>query len=393
MPVSQHYGPLAAAGGGAGFSADCIAALQACGFNPDHFGSYEEVCKKIEAAKEKVAKWNKAVADGRAATGTPPSRDDYFLAGCQSGHIRQNATAVTSGGRGGSLCNNVMDGYNGLDAGCLPQSGRASGNGTHGQASWLETTQAAGRGSTGDKYRVADRRADEAARVRSTVNRQMHGMNEAEQRAAQARQLQAQAKAAKGSGAAAGTAGGSASGAQAGSTAPKKKNPSAAERDMAAECISAFQQFKEAEMKAKCKADAAGSPNKSTPKGYKAELAKRRADASQAWKRASAARQNVRAKEKSLANAQKSGDPARIARAQANLRLARVQSGNAASEARRASERVAQYSPESQACWMAQGRRLNNGTQRSAGRVPARGGSSSPPAPYNTPGAAPTIGF
>ena len=101
-------------GGAAGmFSAECVALLAKYGYKPDDFGDYDHVYGRCKAAREKK----------------PADRTDHekFLAGCQSGHLQQNACSQR---QRGNPCTNLVDGHDDNRYPCMPHQGRADTAGT-----------------------------------------------------------------------------------------------------------------------------------------------------------------------------------------------------------------------------------------------------------------------
>ncbi|MCC6322663.1 MAG: hypothetical protein IT438_14640, partial [Phycisphaerales bacterium] len=283
MPVSQHFGPIVEAGGGAGFSADCAAALAKCGLSPDSFGSYSHVASQIDAAKQACADWDIARKSGNLAGATPPTAEQRFLSQCESGHIMQNATGQRASADRNNYCHNVIDGYDAHAAPAMPMHDGAEGRSGHGIATRMETSQATARGTPGTVcYNEADRRADQQARARAVVEDHTRRMNNAERWAAKQRDAQAQAAGGTGPGGP-GTGGGGAGGAApAGATQPKKYSPTSADLDLAAECIAAMAAWTEENMKATCAASAAANAQRAASPEHAAEASRLRQEATDA---------------------------------------------------------------------------------------------------------------
>ncbi len=128
------------AGGNAMFSAECIAALAKCNYEPEDFGSYDQVSKRIDKARAKTSAYDEWVAKGRPATRPKDFDKDYpkrgpwpppaptdrerWLSTCQAGHLGQNACRQR--GRG-DPCSNLVDGYQDNLAACMPHQGQAFG--------------------------------------------------------------------------------------------------------------------------------------------------------------------------------------------------------------------------------------------------------------------------
>lgn len=119
MAVAQTPGTWLKGGAGGMWSADCIAALVACGINPDSFGSYSARAKAQNAARtayrERREKEAEAHREGRGGRpheascprGSSPEAlcachetegafrelgpERWFIANSESGHISQNA--------------------------------------------------------------------------------------------------------------------------------------------------------------------------------------------------------------------------------------------------------------------------------------------------------------
>jgi hypothetical protein len=161
------------AGGGATFSAECVAALLQAGYDPDWFGSYDHVYGKIKQAQARVADhdaWEK-----RGKTDPQPKEPlkpgDRYLANCQSGHISQDATHRAKGGRN-NPCANYQYGYDTDKAPCMPQTaGPWDPPGSeHNVASRHEVACALRPPGPNKPYDPAQREEDEKKRLDLVVN-------------------------------------------------------------------------------------------------------------------------------------------------------------------------------------------------------------------------------
>jgi hypothetical protein len=130
------------AGGGIGFSPDCVKALAACGLSPDDFGTYDEVKARISAAKSKVWDYDQAKKN-KTKLPPKPTAHDRYLANSEGGHLRQNALFQR---RRGNFCQNEdgklnsnypgAAGYHADWAPCGPHFVGA-GRGKRGSTHWL----------------------------------------------------------------------------------------------------------------------------------------------------------------------------------------------------------------------------------------------------------------
>jgi hypothetical protein len=200
VAVFQTPGAWVLAGGGGYWSAECRAALAACGIDPDNFGTYQQRAEAQKAAREGYQRQRVAEAEetprrapgrdhvsgcvrsnparrkGTVCTcyedasafndylyghnGAPPnpngSMQPWLTANSQSGHISGNAFYVASGSRKeGDPCANVRPtyasgqftstggyGYDGELAFCMDHYGRANNPGTsHNQITRREENQ------------------------------------------------------------------------------------------------------------------------------------------------------------------------------------------------------------------------------------------------------------
>lgn len=149
MPTPAPHTPIMFTRGGASmaWSAACVKALMDCGYHPDDFGDYDHVQKRCRTARRKVEK--QQIYDDAPQPKPPPSPPnpgptphEYFLAESQSGHLTQDATQRSAGARGGSACDNHVDGYDGSAAPCMPHHGSAQTFGTqHNVVSVMESEQ------------------------------------------------------------------------------------------------------------------------------------------------------------------------------------------------------------------------------------------------------------
>lgn len=380
------------------FSADCVAAMLACGLNPDHFGSYSDVRDKCDAAKQRVAKWNaaKRIEDPveRAAEmnrqGGPPSAEDYYLAKCQSGHIMQNATAQATTIRNPSpppasisagrhdRCANIVDGYSQNGAPAMPMNreehrtvGAMEASQANGHAQGAGHSNQPGRQTPrGLDYSQEQRRADQRERngeyVRAHVDsrqRRLCDTRAAKERSAYEDTV-AEATGAAKSGDAAGTDDGSPS-------KPSGPAPSDDVMDKAADCLSEAAEKSEDQMIADCGKNASANAEQAASPAHQAEverLGQERDAAAQAHQESRDAWRQYYADQREGKNPARPTNPPPW------------ETGPAA---RQASDRYDEAA--SLGCYAEQGRRIQNGQGNTDGRIP--GGAFDP----NTPPSNPTV--
>jgi len=118
------------AGGSAFFSADCQALLIAAKLNPDWFGSYDKVNKKIQDAKTKCANFDRLTPAGQARVPASrrPTPEDRFLADSTAGHLVQdgvyrNARDPANLSGRNNPCARLVDGYVHGNAPAVPTQG------------------------------------------------------------------------------------------------------------------------------------------------------------------------------------------------------------------------------------------------------------------------------
>lgn len=143
------------------FSARCVELLARAGYKAEWFGSYDHVAEQIRAAKKKCADFDGGVS--REA----PTAEDRYLAGCQSGHLVQNAVFQNERG---NPCSNVAPGHEDNLFPCMPQAGHAmQPGGEHQRATVDEQSSAGAHGSPGSTYPAGAIRDDANARAQSIV--------------------------------------------------------------------------------------------------------------------------------------------------------------------------------------------------------------------------------
>jgi hypothetical protein len=196
-------------GGSAFFSAACQAALVSAALNPDWFGDYEHVSKKIRDAKIKRAQWAAmTTAQQDARPGRRPTREEVFLSNCTASHLSQNgvntnARVPNADGtpatppfppngsplnvpgargrpRGGNPCASLVAGYTEGTAPCFPGEGSNDIPGSMEQRLGDREKEqiAAQRALTGDRYPAAAMRRDENDRSSIVVGGQQQRWNE-----------------------------------------------------------------------------------------------------------------------------------------------------------------------------------------------------------------------
>lgn len=266
-------------GGADIFSARCVQALADAGYEPEDFGSYDYVAKRIAAAQRKCERWDEAQEYGETLPPEDePTERDRWLARCQAGHLGQNACYQTERG---NPCSNVLPGHDDGLYPCMPMEGSARVPGTeHNLWSIDEVDQPAARGLTpGSPYPEsqmdadADKRteklvANRGSRPAVTTQRQDKGSGADEADAAPAE--------------AAGEAG-KASGDVSSSSAGALKK---IDGETAAECINAFRRAGVAAMREHCKNSVEENEAIAGDEEYRANLAREREAARQRWKEA-----------------------------------------------------------------------------------------------------------
>lgn len=112
------------AGGGAFFSARCIALLAEYGYQPEEFGTYENTLSHLRQCRQEVADWRRAGSpapgpDARTQElGRPVSDPNHY----QSGHLGMNSCHQDTRGR---PCTNFVDGHEMDQYPCMPHQGSA----------------------------------------------------------------------------------------------------------------------------------------------------------------------------------------------------------------------------------------------------------------------------
>jgi hypothetical protein len=135
-PAPHTPGLFQLAGGQKGFNDACKKALQKCGYDPDDFGTHEQVQKKISDAKDKVEDYNDALKTNKKPMPPKPTEHDAMLARCESGHLTQDRMfhAPGSGTRADPCQNNNPPdgdarGYESSQAPCMPMQAFGSQGG------------------------------------------------------------------------------------------------------------------------------------------------------------------------------------------------------------------------------------------------------------------------
>lgn len=248
--VAQTAGTWMLSPGRSRFSADCLAALVACGIDPDGFGSYDSVADRISDAK---ASFNGAPYD--ASSSTENRHSEFLTSQSQSGHMVQNAVFQAPGSRGNPCTNsppaNLNDpnapsafGYTDGGAPCTMHYGNSSLYGTcHGNVTLVVERSYdpadAGQPFTQDQMR---NQATASAREQANWNRDRYSDLQSRDRDQVERLANAQQAASaqlSGSGAAAGSLGAVAPPANGTPATPEAAAAQAANQQKAAECISA----------------------------------------------------------------------------------------------------------------------------------------------------------
>ena len=135
VAVFQTPGAWVLAGGGGYWSAECRAALAACGIDPDNFGTYQQRLDAQKAAREGYQR--PRIAEAEATPRRAPGRD--HVSGCvRSDSSRRTSRHVCSCHEDASAFNDVLMGTNGAPpnpSGSMQpwltanaQSGHISGN-------------------------------------------------------------------------------------------------------------------------------------------------------------------------------------------------------------------------------------------------------------------------
>ncbi len=244
------------AGGAGMFSARCVELLAKAGYTPEMFGTYDHVAKLNRAARDNVAAHDAWVAGGRQGPEPACTDQDRFLAGCQSGHLTQNACFQT--GRD-DPCSNVGTPPIPYDCGmapCMPQWGGASQHGSdHYLVSRHEETSGAAAGPRGAPYpgsqidAHSDDRARQLMQSHSSANASQAQLNQI--RMGSDRRTQATATAAEARDARHASATEITAGAAQGQTPSSPSTPglTEAEANELAECINNFRKAAMAEMR------------------------------------------------------------------------------------------------------------------------------------------------
>ncbi len=248
------------------FSAECVKLLAKAGYSGDSFGSYSYVKGLIKDAKAAVAKYAETVAAGKPNPSLKPSAFETYLAGCQAGHLVQNAVFQTERG---NPCSNVpgMPGFDESQCPCMPQAGAATApGGEHNLATLHEQASARAAGPPGSTYPAAQIENDCANRAGQVAdNQQLAAAN---------------GRSPLGVGGAEGAApgGGASSGGDAGGAAgPSASKPNAPPKlynapltgQTAGECIDSFRKAGMQAMQDRCASDKERKKNlaKANPKG------------------------------------------------------------------------------------------------------------------------------
>ncbi len=310
-------------GGAAGmFSAACIKAIQKAGLQPEDFGSYDYVGKRLhekrqkcnladdykngvpknipkaeqKARRKRLAEWKK---DNPGKAPPQPTEHDRRLAESQAGHLTMNSTYQRERG---NPCTSMVDGYEDNLAPCMPHHGSTATAGS--EHHWVyhnEYNQPRNHGLSPEgsdlnncrdpkagqkppvpphKYPADKLDQDESDRIKNNPKLNGEGTS-----AKKGKGQPASGAGKKGKGAKkaapkkAGKAGGAGSG-KAGKGANKPAWQKEITGNSAAECIDNFRKAAIAAMKQKCvdeigenKKAASGGTNK-TPEEYQADLQK-----------------------------------------------------------------------------------------------------------------------
>lgn len=373
------------AGGSAFFSATCQRLLISAGLNPDAFGSYDAVSKKIRDAKTKIADWNAMTPAQQAASpGARPTAQDHFMANSTASHLihdgayrnarvpNANGTPATppfppnpamnqpgAPGRD-NPCASRVDGYTtgtapafaGEGSGAIPGSMEQQ-IGAQEQAQMA--TQVAANGGTSDTYPAATLRNDENARTTTLVNNQPARFNAVQNDPNRGNNPSA-ALSGSGPNGQAATAAERAAFAQ-GVDAKKPKRPSIPRSQIihgqtAEECINAWRERAKAAMKTSgLDEEIARTQNEATPVAQAAAAANH-----------TAAQGNVATAQANVA-ATAPGTPER-ARAEAAASAARLRAATAREEFQRTQTAAARLP-----CLRQMQTNLRNGTQNEDGRA------------------------
>jgi hypothetical protein len=190
-------------GGGSFFSAQCQEALASAGLNPDWFGDYDSVSKKIRDAKVKRAKWAGMTPSQQAANpDRRPTPEDVFLSNCTASHLTQDgvyrrarvpnpdgtvapplppgAPMGTPGAEGrGDPCASLVAGYTEGTAPCFPGEGsdRIPGSMERQLGEWERQQIREERARSGDRYPAAALTRDENLRSEVITEQQRDRWN------------------------------------------------------------------------------------------------------------------------------------------------------------------------------------------------------------------------
>ncbi len=199
-------------GGSAFFSKKCQQLLIECKINPDWFGSYDYVSKRLDVARDNVDAFRAATpappppgrrVDEHGTEVPEPSREDLFLSECTAGHLVHGQSYSQLGGEPSNPCHNQTSGYVHGAQPCMPTEGSRNRAGSvEALVSDEEILQsglqhernaeaiAAGTAPATDanRYPAEQRRTDEAERIDTAVNahrdgRFQDGLNRAHRRA------------------------------------------------------------------------------------------------------------------------------------------------------------------------------------------------------------------
>lgn len=150
--VFQTPGTWVLAGGGAFWSAECRAALAACGIDPDGFGTYDQ---RLKAQKRMRENYQKQRID-EAESGKPPKRA-HEPACVRSKPSKRTNRHVCSCHEGAAGFNDFLMGTNGAPA-----------NPNHSMQNWLTATSQSGHISGNAFYQDRGARGDPCANTRPT---------------------------------------------------------------------------------------------------------------------------------------------------------------------------------------------------------------------------------
>jgi hypothetical protein len=268
-------------GAAAMFSAECAKLLAKAGYSPDSFGSYSYVKGLIKDAKAAVAKYAATAVPGKANPGAKPTAFEAYLAGCQAGHLVQNAVFQTDRG---NPCSNVpgMPGFDESQCPCMPQAGAATApGGEHNLATLHEQASARAAGAPGATYPAGQIENDCANRAGLVAdNQQLAAANGRSPLGVGG----AEGAAAGGGAASGGDAGGAAGPSAAKPSAPPKLYNAPLTGQTAGECIDSFRKAGMQAMQDRCADDKERAKNlgKANPNndpdggaGYRQQLQER----------------------------------------------------------------------------------------------------------------------